>query len=231
MPRYHYRVSYHNQTRSVRRTKRLIYTFSSLIVVGVLVVAVDVIRNIRNNAKPTSQTTNSAVQAATVNYFRTEFFQFQTNPDWREIANESRTGHYVYRSYSGPLVEQELIIDVNRVSDPALANVQTQRVFPARIMGGGRLEPDSTVSDHCAKAVKPGMSRVPQVLTYQQVTFACNPDSATYMVAVGIIGATEDIVASRPNGEKATYNITYRNLMANPHVRDLTDIVQTFETR
>lgn len=161
----------------------------------------------------------------------TKFFQFQVPKRWRAIANETSEGHYVYRQYNGPLVEQELTIEVNGQSSEVLALVQTTNVLPVTVSDKGNLQPQGEVSEHCKKYVKPPGARNPQIVVFNKVSFACSPDSTRAIAVVGLVGGNTTMKLPRPDGTTASYNITYNNLTAVPSFRDLKNIVETFETR
>lgn len=198
---------------------------------GIGFLVYDVWRQTSSADTPTQETTavtstiasNSEIQSS-------PYFQFQTSKKWRSIANETREGHYVYRQYNGPLVEQEFIVDVNPITTEALALTQTTRVLAARVSDSGTLKPEGTVSEHCKKSVKAG-DKSPQIVKMNQVSFACNPDSTSYTVVVGLVGGTNDMNLTRPDGTKAVYRLTYQNVTAQPTARDVDNIVETFETR
>lgn len=229
--------SYYRQ-QGVSRSKRvlhrlryvaLIFLVAILSLIGFL--TYDVIKQTSSADTPTQETTAvTSTIASNSEIHSSPYFQFQTSKKWRAIANESRDGHYVYRQYNGPLVEQELTIDINPISAQVLALVQTTRVLAASVSESGALKPEGVVSDHCKTVVKSN-DKSQQLVKINQVTFACNPDSTSYAVAIGLVGGTNDMNLIRPSGGKAVYRITYQNVTAQPSPRDVDNIVETFETR
>lgn len=229
--------SYYRQ-QGVSRSKRILHKlrYVALVVLvavlgGIGFLVYDVWRQTSSADTPTQETTAvTSTIAANSEIQSSPYFQFQTSKKWRSIANETREGHYVYRQYNGPLVEQEFIVDVNPISTEALALTQTTRVLAARVSDSGALKPEGAVSEHCKKSVKAG-DRSPQIVKMNQVSFACNPDSTSYTVVVGLVGGTNDMNLTRPDGTKAVYRLTYQNVTAQPTARDVDNIVETFETR
>lgn len=229
--------SYYRQ-QGVSRSKRVLHKLrhvALVILVAVLVglgfLAYDVIKQTSSGDTPTQATTPvTSTIASNSEIYSSPYFQFQTSKKWRAIANESRDGHYVYRQYNGPLVEQELTVDINPISAEVLALVQTTRVLAARVSETGALQPEGGVSEHCKSVVKAG-DKAQQLVKMNQVTFACNPDSTSYTVVIGLVGGTNDMNLVRPDGSKAIYRIKYQNVTAQPSPRDVDNIVETFETR
>lgn len=232
MSNYYREEGYHSRKRLLRRLRffALIVLLVALIGIGFFVL--DVFnQNKASNTESNSTTPVTSTIVAETDIQTTPYFQFQASSKWKAIANETRDSHYVYRQFNGPLVEQELTIDINNTTPIPLALVQTTRVLPVRASESGNLTPEGSVSDHCLKAAKKGTEKTQQPVTMLQVTFDCNPDSTSYIVDVGIIGGTPNFTLPRPNGTSAKYKITYRNVSALPNARDIVSIIKTFETR
>jgi len=232
MSRYYRQQGFSKRYRILHRLRYFAFFALIVVLIGIGFLAFDILRQTKAGDTPTQSTTpitstiesNSQIQSS-------PYFQFQTPKKWRNIANETREGHYVYRQYNGQLVEQEFVVDVNPVSAEVLALTQNSRVLAARAPASGALVVEGTVSDHCKKAVKPGTEKTQQIVKMNQVTFACNPDSTNFVVVVGLVGASTDMSLTRPDGTRAVYRMTYRNVSAQPTARDVDNIVSTFETR
>ncbi len=231
MPRYYRESTYHRQVRFIKRIKRIVLTFLIVIAFVGCFIVYDMFRSSRQAGNLGDPVQTNSTFTSSFEIHRTQYFQFQASKKWAEIASETKNNHYVYRSFDGPLVEQELVIDVNNTSPEVLALVQITRVLPVSIADKGRLVIEGQTEEHCLKAVKPGGGRNPQIVTQHQVTFACNPDSPLYGVVVGLIGGSDIIPITRPDGTKVNYKITYKNLTALPNSRDLRNIIETFEAR
>lgn len=161
----------------------------------------------------------------------TSYFQFQTPEKWRAVANETREGHYVYRQYNGPLVEQELVVDVNNQQPEVLATTHINRVLPVTVSSKGFMDVVGTELAHCKKVVKPGTEKTQQMVVLDKVNLPCNPDYTGYEVVVGLVGGSHIMMLPRPSADPAPYKITYRNVSATPSSRDIISIIKTFETR
>ncbi len=171
----------------------------------------------------------SSVLARDVQVQTTPYFQIQTPMKWRAIANETRDGHYVYRQLNGPLVEQELIIDVNDSAQLIVPLANISRVLPVSVnQRNGFTIVDSTL-EHCKKAA--GSQKSPLMVTMQKVSFPCTPDTTIYKAVVGLVGGGNVMTLTRPSGKTAPYKIQYHNMTANPGPGDFVDIIETFETR
>lgn len=201
------------------------------VLIGTGFLGYDIWQQAKSSDTPT-QSTKPVLStiASDAEILSTPYFQFQATKKWRAIANETQDGHYVYRQYNGPLVEQEFIVDINKVTSEVLALVQTSYVLAVRMSEDGALTPEGTVSEHCKKAAKVG-TRNPQIVKMNQVSFACNPDSGSYTVVIGLVGGTNDMQLIRPDGTKASYRLRYQNVTAQPNSRDIINMIETFETR
>lgn len=177
-------------------------------------------------SKPVSSTIVENIQIQTSPYF-----QLQTPNKWRAVTNETRDGHYVYRQYNGPLVEQEIVIDVNNQSQELLALTHINRVLPVTVSDEGFIDVANTDLAHCKKATKPGTEKTQQILVMEKVSFPCNPDFTGYEAVVGLVNGSNIMHLPRPDGTKAFYKILYRNVSATPNSRDIISIIKTFETR
>lgn len=232
MYRYKYNTSYHHKSRRARRSTVLAAALLIVTVGAAAYIAIDTFIQSTKKQDVTSQPTYSSVQGASINLFRTEYFQFQADNNWKEIPTETTNGHYVYRSFKGPLVEHDIIIDVNSTKKEALSNVRTNHVMPVEIDSTGKLNVVNGAGDHCKTAVPKDVQKtVPLMVTQRQVTFACSPDSVLYEVKLGVVGGTTDMLIPRPDGTSAKYVVTYRNLKFTPDDSVLRNIVDTFQTR
>lgn len=206
----------------------LLFLFiGTLIIVGWFIY--DIFR--KQDTEPVSSTPVSSTIVASTQIQTTPYFQFQTTNKWRAVANETRDGHYVYRQYNGPLVEQELVFDVNNQVQENLALTHITRVLPVTTTAEGTLNIMPTDLEHCKKSTKPGTEKQQQLVVMNKVTFPCNPDFTGYEIVLGLVGGTNIMMLQRPTGETAPYKIVYRNVSATPNSRDIMGIIRSFETR
>jgi hypothetical protein len=229
MSRYQYQTSYYHKRKKARR----LHIFGILVVCVIsLAIAYVVFDLVKEGASETSVTSESSasVQSAAINIFRTEYFQFQAPRSWREVASESKGTRFVYRSYRGPLVERDLIIEVNPQQKVPLSSVKTTRVWAVKINESGLLTPVGSVSKHCKEAVAEAANQAPQILTLDEVTFPCHPNGGLYEVVAGEMGGTEDLTISRPDGTTATYNIYYRDVTVKSDPEFFRGIIESFRT-
>ncbi len=231
MYRYKYNTSYHHKSRRARRSTVLAAALIVVTLGGAIYIAIDTYIQSTKKQAATSQPTFSSVQGASVNLFRTEYFQFQADDNWKEIPTETTKGHYVYRSYKGPLVEHDIVIDVNSNKEEALSNVRTNHVMPVEIDSTGKFNIVSGAGEHCRVPLPKNTPNLPLIVTQKQVTFACSPDSVLYEVKLGVVGGNTKMQMPRPDGSRATYNITYRNLKFTSDDIALRGIAETFQTR
>ncbi len=231
MSKYHHRASNYYVARKRRYLRRVVASFTALLVIVGIVVAVDVYISSRSSTSVVSSETNSVVLPRSTNILRSQFFQFQASDQWRAVAGTALSANqFVYRALNGQLTEQELVISVSNTPKEVLANTQISRVYPVKPTPDGRLESDGGISAHCKTLLPAGSSRVPLNLTYKQVLFPCNPDAGGYIVVVGAVGGGIEMSLPRPNSLKTSYTIMYKNLKANPNSNDIDDIIKTFQT-
>lgn len=231
MSSYYREQGFHSRKRLLRKLRYMwaLLLLAVLIAGGLFIY--DAVRQAKRADEASSPSTAvTSLVVANTQLQASAYFQFQSPKNWRAIANESRANHFVYRKYNGSLVEQEFVVDINRDSAQPLALVQTTHVLPVKISQNGKFTPNGNTSDHCKHAFKPD-SKTQQIITYRQVTFACSPDNTNYIAVVGVVGGTDSMLLTRPDGNKATYNVTFKNLTAQPTSGDFENIVETFEVR
>jgi hypothetical protein len=230
MYRYKYNTSYHHKSRKARRTTKLAVVLSILMLGAGIYIVYDMYKQDSRTDAPVSQATSSTVQGASINLFRTEYFQFQTDSNWKEIPGETKSNKFVYRSFNGPLVEHDITIEVNPAPE-VMALSKTTHVMPVQIESTGRLSIVDGPGDHCNKNVPKTEARVPLRVTQRQVNFICSIDAVIYQVQVGVVGGSTDMSITRPDGTKAVYRITYRNLKFTPDDNMIRNIITTFQAR
>lgn len=231
MYRYKYDKSYHHKSRRARRTTIMAAFFSILVLGAAGYIAYDVAQQMFQPEAPVSRTNHSSVQGDSINVFSTVYFQFQADDSWKEITSEEKDGHYVYRSYKDTLVVRDIMIDVNKKTPEPTALVRTSHVYPVTVDPAGRLLRQGGAGEHCKTLLPKNTPLVPLVVKQKQVSFVCTPDANLYQAVVGVIGGDTSVVMPRPNGSKATYKITYRDLTITPVEAPLNSIIESFQTR
>ncbi len=229
MYRYKYNRSYHHKSRKARRSVIMAVVFVTVVLSGAGYIAYDVARQTMNKSATVSQASYSSVQGTSINLFRTQYFQFQADDSWKEVAAESRDGHYVYRSMKGTLVTRDITIDVNNTKPESVALLRTNHIMPVTIDASGRLLPQGGAGDHCKTAMPKGAPVVPTPVTQRQVRFVCTPDSVLYQVAVGVVGGSTNMQLTRNDGTKAVYTITFRDLTVESTDAPLRSILTSFQ--
>ena len=231
MYRYKYNTSYHNKSKRARHVGVFAIVFSVVVVAGVGAVVAEIVLQKLRKQTPVSQATYSSVQGSSINLFRTEYYQFQTDNSWREVPSETKKNHFVYASYKGPLVEHDLTIDINDTTKIPDALSRTTNIMPVQIEANGRLTIVAGVGEHCKNALPKNTPNLPIWVTQKQVKFLCTPDAVLYQVQVGVIGGGTSMKITRPDGSKASYSITYRNLRFTPDDNMLRQLIDGFQAR
>jgi len=231
MYRYKYNKSYYHKSKHAKRTTALAIVASVVFLGAAGYIGYDVYRQLTRKDTPVSREVFSSVQGASINLFRTEYFQFQADKAWQEVPSETKPGHFVYRAFNGPLVEHDIVIDVNSKDNEILALAKTNRVVSVDIQSNGRLGIVDASDDHCKTHLPKDTPNTPLRVTQKQVSFICSPDSVLFQAQIGVVGGSTNMPITRPDGSKATYRITYRNLKFTPDMSVLRNILDTFQAR
>lgn len=224
MPRYHYDVSISRQKRYIRRFKKLLFVCLGVVLIGTLAIVIDSIRQGRMDNSETGLPITTEVRPP-IREFETPYFGFTAPSNWKRIQEENTAQKFVYRSFRGDLVEQELIVYVN---DPS-ADLTAIRVLSVRVDESGRLVPGG-VSEHCSTAAGTTKASAPVSVVMDQVSFNCQVDGTNFLVVVGEKGGGTTLQLKRPDGSKAKYNFIYRSSSVPPDTTDLIDILNSFYT-
>ena len=232
MSSYYREQGYGNRNRFLRHIKFVWL----LLVVGLLAVigffAYDAFMQSRQSDQPSVESkTETSLITTDSQLITTPYFQFQAAKKWRAIANETRSNHFVYRYYNGPLVEQEFVVDINSTTQEAVVNTLVTRAQPVTVTAAGRLVLSGAISPHCKDVIKPATTAEPLVASYKNAKFGCSPRASNYFAVASLVGGSESMQLPRPDGTKAVYNIRYKNITAQPDAGDFDNILQTFETR
>lgn len=225
--KYHHGVSLHRRRKYIKRV--YIFLISLAVIAGLIILAVRLDAYLQNSVHTDDATTTeqtNAYFASSTSVFTTQYFQFQTEDNWAEIPSESSDTKFVYRGLNGSIVQEELIIYVNKIPSDLAAT----RVLPVEPASNNRELTPGNVSGHCKKASKEH-NLDERVLTYQKVTLNCDIDNTQFNVLVGVVGDSTRMVFERPDGSTADYSILYRNVEAVPDASELLQIMQTFQIR
>ncbi len=231
MYRYKYDKSYHHKSRQASRTGKFAAFVCFILLLGGLYVAYDTLTQVNAKTDAVSSVTHSSVQGESTNLFRTEYFQFQANDNWKEISTETKPGHYRYASYNKSLLELDLTVDINGAVKEVLPLMRNTHVLPVTITAEGKLNISGNSGEHCKNAMAKNSPNIPTRITERQVSFVCTPDAVVYQVAVGVISGSTTMAIPRPGGPKTTYTITYRDLTVDPTDNQLLPIIASFQSR
>lgn len=176
-----------------------------------------------------SVSSSATVQSASINIFRTPYFQFQADKSWSEISSPDQEGkRFIYRSFNGAIVQHELIVDIDGKNAVVLDNTQVTRVLPVEI-ANNTLKAVGGISPHCQTIDENRDSRDQYFAVYKEASFPCNPDGSSFIAVVSLIGGDETITRTLDSGEVRTYNITYRDSTFSPSGQPLNNIINTFQ--
>lgn len=184
---------------------------------------------VQRETPPVTSNVQTSVQAPSAMIFRTPYFQFQAGKSWVEAARESRHNTYVYRSFRGTLIEDELTVYVNPPEN-LLTSLKSTRVQPVTINADGSLEAAGGISESCSTSVKT-VNRDPAPVKLEGVSFTCHVDSTIFDVLAGQVEGSPLLAMRRPNEEAIKYVLYYKDLRAMPSGRELKEIVDSFQAR
>jgi hypothetical protein len=224
---YHHSVSHYQQTRFKKRFKKVL-----IFIVFVLIAVSGYLYydSIQERQKVSESYSESGITTSTIlgssEVFQTSFFQFQAPSGWVEVGSLSRPGMYVYRKMNQNLIQQDLTIYVD--NDPDARNITY--IAPVSFKNDGSFDVKG-VFGHCEEGLPEGSGARPTEITYKEVTFTCAPGTSIYTAAVGQVGKNLDLALRRPDGERATYHIVYRNVTVSPDGDELLEILKSFRTR
>lgn len=230
MPKYEYKTSYAQKTKRPKIIRSMILLV--LIVFAALAgwALIEWLMQRGGSGKQSQQTTLS-YQAEPTNRFSTEYFEFSAESKWREMSGESRPDRYVYRSFSGNLAEEELVIEINEPAGKSLAEQTSDRVLAVKVMPDGTLSAATEVSGHCKEVYPESSFAQPKEVQMSGTKFLCNPNSSQYHVMVAELGGNERLAIPRPNQAKAAYYIEYKNNKFEPSSNSLFQILKSFKAR
>ncbi len=223
-------INHAKQRRFLRFAKILVFIIILLIVLAVAAIIIDSIIE-KNKSVPPSEATKpvtSTVQSS-AEVFTSAYFQFQTDKNWRAIANESTSTKFVYRRGTDNLVSADMTVFIN--SSPS--DNQATRVLPVTVGEDDFRLNASFVSEHCnsklPKDIKANTGELP--ITLNSVRFLCDVDGTNYTVIVGLENGTEAMKLNRPDGTSANYIIFIRDLRSSPNPQEFEKIIDTFQIR
>lgn len=229
--KYKVNVNHAKQRRFLRSSKVLIVIVVLVVlVVGAYIIIDSIIENNKSSVpsaptKPVSSTIEPSIEV-----FSSPYFQFQTDKNWRFIANESTNTKFTYRRGTDNLVSGDMTVYIN--SSPT--DMQATRVLPVSLKANdqSRLEA-SFVSEHCnMKLPKDIKSKTGEIaITLNSVRFLCDVDGTNYTIIVGLENGTEAMNFKRPDGTNANYIIFFRDLRAVPVPKEFENIMDTFQIR
>ncbi len=222
MPRYHYDVSISRQKRFIRRFKKFLLICLGIVVIAGVIIGIDSIRQVTEEQNDEGAPSTSVVRSP-IREFDTNYFSFTAPSNWRNIREETTDQVYVYRSYRGDLVENELKVYVNM--DPDLT---ATRVIPVRVEDETYNIVPGQVSDHCSEAANVKTAKEPVTVTMDLATFQCIVDGTNFVVVVAEKGGSTSLELMRSNGTVTNYSFLYRSSTTPPETVQLIDILNSF---
>lgn len=224
MPHYQYDISITRQKRFIRRFKKLLITLAGAAVIVAVILGIDSFRQATKDNSSEGSPSTSVVRPS-VREFDTDYFSFTAPNGWQNIKAESSAQVYVYRSYRGALVENELKIYVNSNEADSL---DATRILPVKIDAStGHIIP-SQISDHCSVPAGAASSRA--VVTIEGISFHCRTDDTNYTVLVGEKGGTTILHLKSGNNSTVNFSFLYRSSTTPPETSQLIDILNSFDT-
>ncbi len=203
-----------------RRLRILAWSFGCLVFALVLAIVIDAMRQRREPKEQLGKASVTIIKPS-LREFGSDYFTFNAHESWKAMTEESSPTKYVYRSYRGALVEQELIIYVNDTAP----NLVATRVLPVTIDKGSQLILGE-VSGHCGKDAK---SKNIISVTIEQTTITCQTDGTNFIVVVAERGGNTKL-SLKHNNETASYSFLFRSSTFPADATQLLDILNSFSS-
>jgi len=220
--KYRYDANMNKQQRFVRRYRLFIILFVLLLLAIAAWVIWDALKQ-SDQAPSSSETTTSTVSAQTVT-FDTPYFSFTVPNNWQSMTKESTPQKYVYRSYRGDLVEQELNVYINSNGDDTSAI----RVLPVTYDSSNGRFTQSDISEHCSTKAGTKAAHEPVRVSIADTSLMCQIDGTNYLVVVGLKSGSEVMKLKGPSGQTMQMTIFYRNSIVPADPDKLVKLMQQF---
>ncbi|MFO0920076.1 MAG: hypothetical protein U0451_00180 [Candidatus Saccharimonadales bacterium] len=231
--KYKVNVNHAKQRRFLRFSKVFIVVVVLIVLaVGAYIIIDSIIEKNKSSVPSTPTKPVSSTVEPSVEVFSSPYFQFQTDKNWRFIANESTSTKFTYRRGADNLVSGDMTVYIN--SSPTSADMQATRVLPVSIKADDQFRLEASfVSEHCnSKLPKDIKYKTGEIaITLNSVRFLCDVDGTNYTIIVGLENGTEAMNFKRPDGTNANYIIFFRDLRAVPVPKEFENIMDTFQIR
>ncbi len=170
----------------------------------------------------------SSVQSAKISVYRSPYFQFQAPDSWVAVADQSRDDVYTYVKNHKSLVQERLVVYVDRSDIERESDQKITHVLPVEIGQNGAFENVGQVSSHCDGSWPDGLKRNPSRIVHEDVSFVCSIGSKQYNVVFGERGDDENMTVTLRDGSEVTLTVVFSNLTAYPSPGDVYSIARSF---
>lgn len=206
MARYIYDVNISKHNKYRRLFKRLIFLLLLLLVIVIGLIIYDAIKEQLNEQGDATAAETVVVKPKTIT-FTTDYFSFTAPDTWKFMDKESTKSTYVYRSYRGNLVEQELNVHINTSST---VDVSAIRVVPVNFNQATRMLEATVASEHCNTFTKQRAVYQPIRVSLLNTSMMCQLDGTNYLLVAGQIGGSDDMKFKSINGSNISVKVFYR---------------------
>lgn len=217
----------HRRNKIFKRLKWFLKGGGIALLIALPIVLVYANLFVAKEPEPVTSSIQESVKESSTKIFRTKFFQFQADDTWSEDADATTDTVFTYRAYRGPLIEQDLRIEIN----PTQTNIDATRIQAVGLNEDGSFTVTQSMSDHCDSELPEVDKDREQMLTLNDVTFMCDADDTLFDALVGLEGAGPLMRLTRPDGTNAIYTIYYRDLRALPTGTGIREVSRSFQTR
>ena len=224
-------VNTHRKSNQARRIKNAMLFLAVLVLLATAGIGVDWFLNrvSTSNTIVTNETTSS-VQASSVSVYRSPYFQFQAPDQWVAQVNLTSENKYTYVRNNESVVDQRLVVYVNRPEVNRDADLKITRALPISANVSGLFEEVGKVSSHCDESWPDGLKRNPRRIVHEDMSFVCSIGSTQYNVVLAEKGGDENIDVISQDGSDVSLTIVFSNLTAYPSPGDLYIIAESFST-
>ncbi len=170
-------------------------------------------------------TNTSSIAGVTTNTFETPFFRFQADSGWNLSGKDSGPTKFVFHHRNKTqLLDQELTIHVGTAPEKP----RITRVLPISIIEGKRLAQDD-IANPCKNYVQNRFNKNVQFVEHDSLSYWCTPDDDQLHLALVQKNGTIQLPFIH-QGKTLNYTILYKDLRFDVDMRDITQLLTSFES-
>lgn len=213
------------QKRFITYSKRFFIVLLIILLFVLGYVIYDVLKEQFRDDGQVSKEETTVVKPKTIT-FTNDYFSFTVPDSWVFVEKESSSSTFVYRSYRGNLIEQELNVYINSTSS---VDTSAIRVIPVSLNETTRILATEDISDHCNKFSDVKIIRQPVRVNLLGTSMMCQLDGTNFLIVAGQKGGSEDLKFKSLSGKDLRVKIFYRYSAVPADSIHFTKLLNTFK--